>query len=112
MEICPLRVIREKLGLSQKELSISSGRGLQNVSGVETGTRQTIPAKILLALKTHANADTEKLEKDFRAWYLKLTDDRKSAIIKRLERVRAGRGSLAGGNNAVRTIRFQGRAGL
>jgi transcriptional regulator with XRE-family HTH domain len=84
IEKCPLKVVREKLGLSQKELSLLSGGSIQNLAGVETGTRQSIPAKILLALKTHANVDTEKLQKEHRGWYLKFTEARMAEIIKRL----------------------------
>jgi transcriptional regulator with XRE-family HTH domain len=82
--VCPLKSVREKLGLSQKDLSLLSGGSLQNIAGVETGIRQVVPARVLLALKTHTNVDTEKLEKEFKDWYLEYSNARKAEIIKRI----------------------------
>ncbi len=71
MQVCPLTVERERLGLTRYKLALGATTYYQRVADAESGRLARIPFPILVFLRDFCGSDIDKLQNEFAAWYAK-----------------------------------------
>jgi hypothetical protein len=89
MRECPLKKVREQLGLTRYQLALAAKSHYEAVAGSETGRRSFIGTPVLSFLKNDCGIDTNALQKEFNEWF---QEEVEKVRAEAAERARANRG--------------------